>query len=283
MARSILLTGGGRGLGREMALALARDGHRLLLTSRSEDTLVSTARECRKLGAGEVDWILADLAVPGEAERLAAAALARFGEIDVLVNNAGLGINTVSPDYLTNPYRFWRSDRATIDQYFAVNAIAPLILAIRLVGPMVERGWGRIVADTTSLDTMLRTSLYGGSKAALEAETAVMANDLAGTGVTANVLVPGGGCGSRMTDEMGLPRSAVLPPEIMGPPMAFLASDLSDGFNGRRIQARLWDATLPPLEAAAVAGDVIAWTGAGIQGLQPEAARLSAPGQYGRS
>ena len=109
-----------------------------------------------------------------------------------------------------------------------------------------------------------------------------MANDLAGTGVTANVLVPGGGCGSRMTDELGLPREAVLPPEIMGPPMAFLASDLSDGFNGRRIQARLWDAALPPLEAAARAADVIAWTGCGIQGQQPEAANLSAPGQYDR-
>ena len=282
MVRSILLTGGGRGLGREMALALARDAHRLLLTSRSPDTLEATARECRDLGAAEVDYLVADLALPGEAERLADAALDRFGQIDVLVNNAGLGINTVSPDYLTNPYRFWRSDRATIETYFAVNAIAPLILAIRLVGPMIERGWGRIVADTTSLDTMLRTSLYGGSKSALEAETAVMANDLAGTGVTANVLVPGGGCGSRMTDEMGLPRSAVLPPDIMGPPMAFLASDLSDGFNGRRIPARLWAPALPPLAAAALAGDVLAWTGCGIQGHQPEAARLSQPGQYAR-
>jgi NAD(P)-dependent dehydrogenase (short-subunit alcohol dehydrogenase family) len=280
MTRRVLLTGGGRGLGREMALALARDGHALILSSRSPDTLEETAAECRAAGAAEVAWIEADLAQPGEAERLADTALDRFGTIDVLVNNAGLGINTVSPDYLTNPYRFWRSDRTVIEHYFAVNAVAPMILAIRLVGPMIERGWGRIVADTTSLDTMLRTSLYGGSKSALEAETAVMANDLVGTGVTANVLVPGGGCGSRMTDEMGLPRDAVLPPDIMGPPMAFLASDLSDGFNGRRIQARLWDAALPPLEAVKAAGDVIAWTGAGIQGQQPAAAALSAPGQY---
>lgn len=280
MARRILLTGGGRGLGREMALALARDGHALLLSSRSEDTLIATAEECLALGAARADHIMADLAVAGEAERLADAALDRLGGIDVLVNNAGLGINSVSPDYLVNPYRFWRSDRAVIEEYFAVNAVSPMILAIRLAGQMIERGWGRIVADTTSLDTMLRTSLYGGSKAALEAETAVMANDLADTGVTANVLVPGGGCGSRMTDEMGIPRDQVLPPGIMGPPMAFLASDLSDGFNGRRIQARLWDAALPPLDAATAAGDVIAWTGAGIQGQQPAIAALSAPGRY---
>jgi hypothetical protein len=83
-----------------------------------------------------------------------------------------------------------------------------------------------------------------------------------------------------MTDEMGLPREAVLAPDIMGPPMAFLASDLSNDFNGRRIQARLWDASLPPLEAVKGAADVIAWTGAGIQGQQPAAASLSAPGRY---
>lgn len=279
MARRILLTGGGRGLGREMALALAKEGHRLLLTSRSEDTLDATCRECRDLGA-EADYVLADLAVPGGAEALADAALAHFGTVDVLVNNAGLGINTVAPDYLQNPYRFWQSDRAKIEEFLQVNTVSPLLLAIRLVPKMKEQGWGRIVADSTSLDTMLRTSLYGCSKAGMEAEAAVMASDLKGTGVTSNVLVPGGGCGSRMTDEMGIPRDQVLPPEIMGPPMVFLASGASDGFNGKRIQARLWDPALPLDQAVAQAADVIAWTGAGIQGLQPEVANKSKPGEY---
>lgn len=280
MSRVVLLTGGGRGLGRIMAHALARDGHSLILSSRSEDTLVATAAECREMGAARVDHIVADLAVAGEAEKLAAKAMDRFGRVDILVNNAGIAINEVSKDYLVNPYRFWRSDRSIIERYLAINTVAPMMLAIRLVDQMKQRGWGRIVANTTSLDTMLRSSLYGASKAGLEAETAIMANDLAGSGVTANVLVPGGGCGSRMTDEMGIDRSAVLPPEIMGPPMTFLASDASDGINGRRIQARLWNPELPPLEAMAEAGDVIAWTGCGIQGLQPEVTKLSAPGQY---
>ncbi|QQN75299.1 SDR family NAD(P)-dependent oxidoreductase [Croceicoccus sp. YJ47] len=279
MGRRILLTGGGRGLGRMMALALAREGHRLLLTSRSRDTLEATCAECRALGA-KADYILADLAVPGGAEDLADTALRHFGTVDVLVNNAGLGINTVAPDYLENPYRFWQSDRASIEQFLQVNTISPLLLAIRLVPGMLAQGWGRIVADSTSLDTMLRTSLYGCSKAGMEAEAAVMASDLKGSGVTSNVLVPGGGCGSRMTDEMGIPRDQVLPPEIMGPPMVFLASDASDDFNGRRIQARLWDPVLPLEEAVAAASDVIAWTGAGVQGLQPAIAHKSKPGAY---
>ncbi|WP_169799528.1 SDR family NAD(P)-dependent oxidoreductase [Novosphingobium lentum] len=279
MGRVVLLTGGGRGLGRVQALALAQAGHTLLLTSRSEDTLQATVAECRALGA-EADYVLADLAEAGEAERLADHALQKHGRIDVLLNNAGMGINEVSKDYLINPYRFWRSDRAVIERYFAVNVIAPMILSIALVAPMKAQGWGRIVSDTTSLDTMLRTSLYGGSKSALEAEMAIMANDLVGTGVTANVLVPGGGCGSRMTDDMGLPRSAVLAPEIMGPPMVFLASDEADAITGRRIQARLWDADLAPMDAYKAASDVIAWTGHGIQGQQPAMTSLSAPARY---
>ena len=87
MGRVVLMTGGGRGLGREMALSLARDGHTLLLSSRSEDTLIDTAKECRDLGAAEVDYVLADLEEPGEAERLADEAIKRFGQVDVLVNN----------------------------------------------------------------------------------------------------------------------------------------------------------------------------------------------------
>jgi NAD(P)-dependent dehydrogenase (short-subunit alcohol dehydrogenase family) len=280
MARRILLTGGGRGLGREIALALAKEGHDLLLTSRSEDTLRDTCAECRDLGAN-ADYVLADLAKPGGPEGLADAALAHFGTVDVLVNNAGMGINTVSKDYLVNPYRFWQSDRAIIEEFLQVNTVAPLLLAIRLVPAMREQGWGRIVADSTSLDTMLRTSLYGCSKAGMEAEAAVMASDLKGSGVTSNVLVPGGGCGSRMTDDMGIPRDQVLPPHIMGPPMVFLASDESDNFNGRRIQARLWNPDLPLEQAIDAASDVIAWTGAGIPGQQPAIADKSKPGEYG--
>ncbi|MGE0230530.1 MAG: hypothetical protein AB7S46_01970, partial [Flavobacteriaceae bacterium] len=117
--------------------------------------------------------------------------------------------------------------------------------------------------------TMLRMPLYGGSKAALEAELSVAALTLAGTGVTANVLVPGGATGSRMTDRTGLSRADVFPDTIMAAPIAFLVSDEANDFNARRVLANLWDTSLPPKEAAAKASDVIAWTGFGIQGVQP--------------
>ncbi|WP_158592303.1 SDR family NAD(P)-dependent oxidoreductase [Noviherbaspirillum sedimenti] len=271
-SRIALVTGGGRGLGRVMALALLQAGHDVIVASTDVDALAETLAAAAAM-PGRAKAIAVDLAVAGEAERLADEALATFGRIDILLNNAGISVSAVSTDHLVNPYRFWRSDRAVIERFFAINAVAPMVLATRLAPAMIERGWGRIVANTTSLDTMLRFSLYGGSKAALEAETAVMANDLAGTGVTSNVLVPGGGTGTRMTDKSGIPREQLFPDTIMAAPAVFLASDASNDFSGRRILANRWKPGLPEREAAELASDPIAWTGYGSLGVQPAMAR----------
>jgi NAD(P)-dependent dehydrogenase (short-subunit alcohol dehydrogenase family) len=110
---------------------------------------------------------------------------------------------------------------------------------------MRQRGWGRIIGVTTSLDTMLAAMPYGPSKAAHEAFVAVLAKELEGTGVTANVVVPGAAVDTHMTRGMGFDTTAMLQPEVMQAPVVWLASDQSDGFNGRRIIARQWDESLP--------------------------------------
>jgi 3-oxoacyl-[acyl-carrier protein] reductase len=262
-----LMTGGGRGLGRVMALALLATGHRVVLSSTDRVSLESVAQES---GAGErVAVVVADLQQVGEAERLAVDALRPFGHIDMLFNNAGMGTPSIRTDLLQNPYRFWENERGLIDKFLAVNVVQALVLSARLAPAMMQRGWGRIISNTTSLDTMLKQSLYGGSKAALEAETAVMARDLEGSGVTANVLVPGGGTGTRMTDVLGIPRATLIHESVMAAPAIFLASEASDGFTARRILANRWNTALAPTEAAALASDPIAWTGVGTQGVQP--------------
>lgn len=267
VSRVVLMTGGGRGLGRIMALALLAAGHRVVLSSTDRASLESVARESN---AGDrVAMIVADLKAAGGAERLAVDAVKPFGDIEVLFNNAGMGPPSIRPDLLTKPWRFWENNRQVIEWFFAVNAVQAMVLSALLAPAMIRRGWGRIVCNTTSLDTMLKQSLYGGSKAALEAETAVMARDLTGTGVTANVLVPGGGAGTRMTDLLGIPRHVLIDENVMAAPAVFLASDLSNDFNARRVLANRWDAALPMTLAAARASDPIAWTGVGTQGVQP--------------
>jgi 3-oxoacyl-[acyl-carrier protein] reductase len=266
------MTGAGRGLGRVMTIALLRAGIRVILTSTDRASLEDTVRASGAPPERACVRVL-DLAAPGAGERLAAEALAAWGRVDILVNNAGLGTTSIRTDLLTNPLRFWEVERATFEHFFLINSTVPYFLAAQLAPQMAQRGWGRIVNNTTSLDTMLRFAVYGGSKAALEAHTASMAQDLAGTGVTANVLVPGGGAATRMVEGLGLPMSSFIDPEVMAAPIVWLASDASNGVTGRRFIARNWDPALPADEAAAVAGAPVAWSGYGTQGVQPPQAR----------
>jgi len=266
--RVALITGAGRGLGKIMTLALLRQGLRVVLTSTDLQSLQDTITES---GAPptQARALAGDLSIPQECTRIAQDALRLWGRIDILVNNAGLGTTSIRANLLENPFRFWEVDRATFERFFEVNSTAPYFLAALLAPQMVSRGWGRIVNNTTSLDTMLRFAVYGGSKAALEAHTASMAIDLDGTGVTANVLVPGGGAATRMVEGLGLPMESFISPEVMAAPMVWLASDASDGVTGRRFIARDWDPALPPDQAAEISGAPVAWTGFGSRGIHP--------------
>src|SRR6266702_3325213 len=115
-----------------------------------------------------------------------------------------------------------------------------------------RRGWGRIINNTTSFRTMLRVLPYGATKAALESMSAVWANELDGSGITVNVLIPGGPTDTPfIADGSGWPRDRMLRPQIMGPPALWLLSDASGSVTGRRIVAARWDASLSGPEAAA--------------------------------
>jgi len=129
-----------------------------------------------------------------------------------------------------------------------------LYLLSHLVAPhLIRQGWGRIVNLTTSIDTMQRrrNSPYGVTKAALEAATMIWAQDLAGTGVTVNSLIPGGACDSDPSRPPGRGQSKLLPVDVMNPLAVWLASNLSDGKTGGRYVGKLWNAALPPDDAAA--------------------------------
>ncbi len=147
------------------------------------------------------------------------------------------------------------------------------MMARAVVPHMLNAGRGRIVTVTTSLGTMLREGyvLYGASKAAAEAATAVMSADLAGTGVTANVLVPGGMTDTRIVPDAAVAdRSRLLRPEIMAPPLLWLVSDAAAGATGQRFLAAHWDPSLPPAEAAEKCGAPIAWKSIATMPIEPD-------------
>jgi 3-oxoacyl-[acyl-carrier protein] reductase len=130
---------------------------------------------------------------------------------------------------------------------------------------MLAAGWGRIINVSVSRGTMRRAgfSPYGPSKAALESETIIWAQDLAGSGVMVNALLPGGATFTGMIpDDFPAERRAkLLQPEVMVPPLLWLASERSDGVTGMRFDASRWRADLPESEAAASASENAGWHG----------------------
>jgi NAD(P)-dependent dehydrogenase (short-subunit alcohol dehydrogenase family) len=225
------------------------------------EALAASAREQGK-AAGDLLTIQTDLAsdtAPGEISK---AARDRFGRVDILVNNVGIGPAAIRPDSWQRPLKSWEVTPDQWRRFVAVHTTAPLALANAVVPEMMRQGWGRIVNVTTSLGTMLNAGspTYGPSKAALEALSAIMAKDLDGTGVTVNVLVPGGITNTPMVSESGFDRAKMIQPEVMAPPLLWLTSDTAAKVTGRRFLGVHWDPALPPEQAAEMAGASVAWT-----------------------
>ena len=254
MGRIVLITGAAGGIGRAMVAAALAAGHGVAALDRDAAALAALPAHDR------LHAVLADLATEQGCRDGVAAAVARFGRIDALVNNAGIGVSSLRPDAETLTPGIAELDAATWDRFFAINVRAPMLLLRETLPMMRQAGWGRVVNNTTSFRTMLRVLPYGATKAALEAASAVWAEELAGTGVTVNVLIPGGPTDTPFIGPgAAWPRDQMLRPAVMGPPLAWLLSDEADGCTGQRIIAARWDAALPGPEAAARAGRAIGW------------------------
>jgi len=258
--RTVLLTGAAGGLGSAMTAALLQAGAVVIGTDRDEPALSRLRDEHSAACPGRLHVLAADIAGGDGRRDLLAAAARLAGRIDVLVNNAGIGLGMIRADYPVRPIRYWEVDAATLEQFLAVHTVAPYQLASALLPGMLEHGWGRVINVTTSLATMIRPGMspYGGAKAATEAFTAMLAGDLSGSGVTANVLIPGGPVDTAiLPDRPEIDRSRWLQPPVMGPPSVWLSSGASDAVNGKRIVA----ADCDPVTGAPVTLAGIAWPG----------------------
>lgn len=271
--RTAAVTGGARGLGLEMALGLARAGANVSLLDVDSEALDGARAEvAAAVGEGRVIAIATDVSDEAAVGGAIAVTLKAFDSLDIVVNNAGIGPPANGRSLFNNPEKFWENDLGRWRRTVEVNTIGSHIMAALAAPGMVARGWGRIVNVTTSMNAMYMAGCgaYGPSKAALEANTAIMAKDLGGTGVTANVLVPGGPADTRMIPaDSGVDRAQLIPPERMVPPIVWLASPGSDGVTGMRFQAALWDPALPTAEAAGQAGAPAAWPQLGAQAIMP--------------
>lgn len=256
-SRVVLLTGAAGGLGTVMTVALLGEGHCVAAVDRDGAALDKLAAA---VASDRLNPITAELSDPAQCADAVTKCVARFGRVDGIINNAGIGMSEIRPDAEKNHPGIEELTGEIWDRFFAVNARAPMLIARACVPHMRKSRWGRIVNNTTSYRTMLRVLPYGAVKAALESMSAVWADELKDNGVTVNVLVPGGPTDTPfISDAAGWARSEMLKPEIMGPPACWLISNESNGFTGRRITAADWDASLPPADAARKASRGIGW------------------------
>lgn len=198
----VLLTGGSRGLGPVMAEALAKKGAHLALAARSEEGLCKVAASLERYGI-RVITLPVDLAQPDQQQGLIAAVLEKFGQIDILINNAGLETEGA---YLDLP---WQAIQETVQ----VNLLAPMALTYQLLPHMLARGQGHIVniASVGAKNGIAYDALYCGTKAGLAEWTHALRLEFAGTGIHFSTVFPAYVTGVGMFAKFNL-----APPPLIG-------------------------------------------------------------------
>ncbi len=233
----VLITGATTGLGRAMAQALADAGARVAVTGRDPARAQQTAAELGEAALG----LALDVRDQASVAAGVAQAVDALGGIDVLVNNAGIGMRTVNPRFLADPQPFWAVSPGGFRDVLETKATGCFLMAREVVPGMLERGAGRIINITMNRQTMVRRGFvpYGPAGAAVEALSRVMAADLADTPVSVNLLAPGGATLTGMIpdDTPEDVRSRLLDPAVMGPPVVWLASPEAAGVHDQRIVA----------------------------------------------
>ena len=181
-ARGAIVTGAGRGIGAAAALALARQGVRVVVGARTGDEIEGVAEGLRADG-GEAWAVRCDVSDPASVQAMHEKAVEHLGAVDILVNNAGAASSAPVAEV----------DLAEWNRLLSVNATGALLAMQRVLPGMIERGWGRVVnvASTAALQGARYIAAYSASKHALLGLTRSAAAEVAATGVTVNAVCPG--------------------------------------------------------------------------------------------
>lgn len=188
MQKTVLVTGGARGIGRATCLAAARAGYRVAFNYLADDAAAAGLVAEIESGGGTAMALRADVALEADVDRLFAAIDARFGRLDALVNNAGI----------TGPAgRFMDTDRATIDSVLRVN-VTGMMDCCRAAAARMATGRGGVGGAIVNVSSGAATTgapftyvWYGAAKAAVEAFTRGLAAEVAAEGIRVNCISPG--------------------------------------------------------------------------------------------
>lgn len=237
--KKMFITGGSRGLGREMALAVADAGADVVMVGRDPDSLHATVDEVRALGR-DCQGVVGDVSEPEQCENICKDALQRFGPFDILINNVGGRRKNIATEDMT--LAEWR-------ELTDLNLTSTFVCTKVIGGDMVKRGRGGRIINVSSINGFVVGRGIGGrtyetSKAAMIQFTKAVAADWAPFKVTANVICPGGFFtepNQRWAREnpkvietfrAQVPMGDLGPTEDLGPLAVYLASDASRYMTG---------------------------------------------------
>jgi NAD(P)-dependent dehydrogenase (short-subunit alcohol dehydrogenase family) len=237
-AKRILITGATSGLGLAMARALAKEGAKVMITGRDMDKIDRTMASLPGNCMGAVIDVRDELSI----EKGLSEMVRIWGGIDVLINNAGIGMQTVNPRFLTDPKPFWEISSSGFREMIDTNLTGYFLMAKAVVPHLLKTGSGRIINIDVSDSTKKRKGFipYGPSRAGTESLSHIMAQDLLGMDVTVNLLQPGGPTDTGMvpSDVRTAMSGRLLSPDVMAEPVVFLCSDQSKGLNDEEISAK---------------------------------------------
>lgn len=233
MKQTAIVTGGSRGIGRAVAVRLAKDGMNLVINYRgNSEATEETERLCRELGA-EVLLVQGDVSRAEDCEKLAAQAKEAFGRVDVLVNNAGITRDGLLARMTEEDFR------AVLD----VNLVGPWNMMKAVNRIMMKQRYGRIVnlSSVTGLMGNMGQTNYAAAKAGILGMTKSYAREVASRGITVNAVAPGF-IDTDMTEAMpegakdkiitGIPMGRTGKPEDVAEAVAFLASEQAGYITG---------------------------------------------------
>ncbi|NJY62812.1 SDR family oxidoreductase [Salinimicrobium sp. CDJ15-81-2] len=244
--KKALVTGASSGLGFAMAKALARAGASVVLTARTSEKLKEAVAELKE---EQLDAYALEMDVRDEdsIEKAVQWVRQQWGKLDLLVNNAGIGMRTVNPDFLTSPEPFYKVSAEGFRNLIDTNLTGYFLVAKAFIPLFLEQEKGKIVNISMNHETMKRKGFvpYGPSRAGAESLSLIMAEDLKDAHIDVNMLLPGGATETGMIPEESKEeikkRFNLLDPDVMAAPINFLASDDSDGITGERITATSFD------------------------------------------
>lgn len=261
--KTAIVTGAAGGIGRILVDGLLDAGAKVAATDVNDVALAQMENELRnKYPSAYLACRHVDVADYGACTKAVRSTIEGLGGLHILINNAALGLGIIREDHFSRMVSIQEIEPEVWQRFVAVNFSGAWNMTRAAIDHLIEQQWGRIINVTTSFFTMLRGRFhpYGPSKAGLECMSLGHSQEFEGTGVTVNVVVPGGPADTAIVpDDIGVDRSELIAPSVMVPPIVWLCSDAAQAITGNRYVAAQWDTAVAPEQAEKACRAPAAW------------------------